>query len=71
MDERDYKALNRELNPPLQQCSVGGRSELFVCRNCKQDKEEWLDGLCEDCTLKTFDRQTNSHQLLYLRNSKN
>ena len=22
MDERDYKAMNRELNPPLQQCSV-------------------------------------------------
>jgi hypothetical protein len=22
MDKRDYKAMNRELNPPLQQCSV-------------------------------------------------
>ena len=22
MDERDYKAMNRELNPQLQQCSV-------------------------------------------------
>lgn len=22
MDERDYKAMNRELNQPLQQCSV-------------------------------------------------
>lgn len=22
MDERDYKAMNRELNPPLQQCGV-------------------------------------------------
>lgn len=22
MDERDYKAMNKELNPPLQECSV-------------------------------------------------
>ena len=22
MDERDYKAMHKELNPPLQQCSV-------------------------------------------------
>jgi hypothetical protein len=29
MDERDYKAMNRELNPPLQQCSVSRRSETI------------------------------------------
>ena len=33
MDERDYKAMNEELNPPLQQCTVSGS----VCDGCKFD----------------------------------
>jgi hypothetical protein len=30
MDERDYKAINRELNQPLQQCHVSGQSEMLL-----------------------------------------
>ena len=36
MDERDYKAMNKELNPPLQQCSVSGAlplAEIFDMLN--------------------------------------
>jgi hypothetical protein len=29
MDERDHKAMNEELNHPLQQCSVSLRSETI------------------------------------------
>lgn len=33
---------------------VVGRSEQFICPDCKKHTEEWLDGICEDCTLKGF-----------------
>jgi hypothetical protein len=31
----------------------------FVCSDCKKVTEEWLNGICEDCTLKGFTEQTN------------
>ncbi len=40
----------KNLNIP----AVVGRSEQFICRDCGKDTVEWLDGLCEDCTLKGF-----------------
>jgi hypothetical protein len=45
MDERDYKAMNRELNQPLQQCSVVC-SALSGCQimKCKY----YVDGKCTD-----------------------
>lgn len=40
MDERDYKAMNRELNPPLQQCSVTPR----CCSSCSFWRDKGWDG---------------------------
>jgi hypothetical protein len=42
----EYAALRRP--------HVVGRSEQFICPDCKKHTEEWLDGICEDCTLKGF-----------------
>lgn len=39
MDERDYKAMNRELHPPLQQCSVMPR-----CSSCRFWRDKGWDG---------------------------
>lgn len=39
MDERDYKAINEELNLPLQQCSVMPR-----CSSCKFWRDKAWDG---------------------------
>lgn len=33
---------------------VSGRSEQFICHECNKSKDEWLHGICEDCTLKGF-----------------
>lgn len=44
MDERDYKAMNKELNTPLQQCSVSGQSELLLAF-AKFIDEQTLTGL--------------------------
>jgi hypothetical protein len=38
----------------LRQPPVVGRSEQFICPDCKKDTIEWTDGICEDCTLKGF-----------------
>lgn len=38
----------------LRQPHVVGRSEQFICPDCKKDTIEWTDGICEDCTLKGF-----------------
>lgn len=49
MDERDYKAMNKELNQPLQQCN--GLSSLPIDKILRLDKpfslEEILKGLVE------------------------
>jgi hypothetical protein len=41
--------------------SVVERNEQFVCSKCGKNTEEWLDKVCEDCTLLTFTEQTNCH----------
>ena len=30
------------------------RSELFICSQCGKQTIEWLNGMCEDCTLESF-----------------
>jgi hypothetical protein len=32
---------------------VVGQSEQFICPECKEQKDKWIDK-CEDCTLKEF-----------------
>jgi hypothetical protein len=39
MDKRDYKAINKELNPPLQQCGVMPR-----CSSCRFWRDKGWDG---------------------------
>lgn len=34
--------------------AVVGQSEQFICRDCGKNTVEWLDQVCEDCTLKRF-----------------
>lgn len=26
----------------------------FICAECKEETTEWLNGVCEECTLKSF-----------------
>jgi hypothetical protein len=41
MDERDYKAMNEEMNPPLKQCNVSG--SLPLLEDCKKAATDYAD----------------------------
>jgi len=48
------RMMNEYANEALRIHDVVGRSEQFICHDCKKDTIEWNDGICEDCTLKGF-----------------
>ena len=50
----EHKAIVEELIQALRIHDVVGRSEQFICPDCKKDTIEWTDGICEGCTLKGF-----------------
>jgi hypothetical protein len=53
--EEDWQNIAREVvNKIVAKPVLCGDSEQFICPNCKKHTDEWLDGICEDCTLKGF-----------------
>ena len=48
-EQNELDALNS-----LNLADVVGRSEQFICSQCGKQTTEWLDGMCEDCTLESF-----------------
>lgn len=59
-DEKDAGVFRyaEQIVKLFSQADVSGQ---FVCKECNKNKEEWMNGICEDCTLKGFTEQTNCH----------
>jgi hypothetical protein len=52
--EEEWSNIAHEVVKLFRKPAAVGRSEQFICPDCKKDTIEWTDGICEDCTLKGF-----------------